>query len=209
MAAFSPILMADIKSSGNKNGLVLISDFKHLVHAINKKHHALLLSPLTITLGDEFQGIATSVENAIKLIFEIEELIVKENYDFKLRYVMNLGKIDTKINRKIAYEMLGEGLTEARKELNDLKKHDSRFFIKLNKSPEDQINKAFVVFQSYIDDWKTKDRKAVTEFLRLNDYKKVALAIKTDASSAWRRKKSLKIREYLYIKEIILFLLKF
>ena len=61
---------------------------------------------MTITLGDEFQGVIDSTENAIKVIFEIEEEIINNNQDLKLRYVINKGKIDTPINKNIAYEML-------------------------------------------------------------------------------------------------------
>jgi hypothetical protein len=57
-----------------------------------------------------------------------------------------------------------------------------------------------------VDNWKEKDIATVTVFLNLDDYKKVAKQINTDTSSAWRRKKSLRITEYATIKEVLLFL---
>ncbi|MBC7426173.1 MAG: hypothetical protein H7321_06520 [Bacteroidia bacterium] len=203
-----PILMADILQSSERNSKTLIAEFKSMVAYFNKKHRATLLSPLTITLGDEFQGIIDTIENGIKLLFEIEEFIIKKEYGFKLRFVLNYGRIDTEVNKKKAYEMLGPGLTESRKILNSLKTKESRFWIHTSKKSASNliINKAFVIYQSFTDSWNIKDLKIVTEFLAHKDYKKVAEIIGIDPSSAWRRKKSLKINEYIYIRELILFI---
>jgi hypothetical protein len=169
-----------------------------------------LISPLTITLGDEFQGLTNTMENGIKTIFDVEEIIIDKQYDFKLRYVLAYGKIDTAINNKIAYEMLGEGLTKARKDLNSLKNKDPRFLIRLSKYEEKKeqfLNKAFLIYQNFVDSWKEKDLEIVKEFLLHEDYKIVAQNVNINQSNAWRRKKSLNIQEYKNIKEIILFIL--
>jgi len=205
-----PILMADVINSGGKNPTLLMTQLKDVVTTINKEKGANLISPLTITLGDEFQGVANSMENGIQIIFAIEEIILKKQYDLRLRYVLNFGQIDTEINNKIAYEMLGEGLTYARKELNSLKNKDSRFQIRLNRNDaakETCLNKAFFIYQNFVDSWKEKDLKIVTEFLLKEDYKIVAQKVQIDPSNAWRRKKSLHIQEYKDIKNIILFIL--
>jgi hypothetical protein len=204
-----PILMADIISSGKKDSQILMSELKELVATTNKR--AKLISPLTITLGDEFQGISNSIADAIKTILEIEELIITKGFDLKLRYVLNYGKIDTKINTKTAYEMLGEGLTEARRNLNELKNEDGRFLILLGAPLKDLahlINQTFIIYRSFVDAWKPNDYPIVAEFFRTHDYKIVAEKVNLDRSSAWRRKKSLKMHEYETIKNIILTLLK-
>lgn len=206
-----PILMADIINSGSKNSTLLMKEFKEIVSIINNANSKNLISPLTITLGDEFQGLANTMENAIKTIFDIEEKIVGKKYDLKLRYVLLYGKIDTEINNTVAYEMLGDGLTNARKELNSLKNKDSRFQVRLNINEikkEQYLNKAFFIYQKFVDSWKEKDLKIVKEFLLNNDYKIVAQNVNIDQSNAWRRKKSLNIQEYNDIKQIILFILK-
>lgn len=205
-----PILMADIKDSGNSNSHELMTQFKDVVTMLNKKHRENIISPLTITLGDEFQGLCNTIENGIKLIFDIEQAILERKYNFKLRYVLLYGKIETEINSNIAYEMLGDGLTAARKELEILKKSDSRFFVRLAKKEgkkEKYLNKAFFIYQKFVDSWKEKDREIVKEFLLYNDYKTVAKKVNIDPSNAWRRKKSLNIIEYKDIKEIILVIL--
>lgn len=205
-----PILMADIINSRRKNSSLLMQQFKDVVSSINKVKSENLISPLTITLGDEFQGLTNTIENGIKTIFDIEEIILDKQYDLKLRYVLLYGQIDTEINTSIAYEMLGEGLTNARRDINSLKKTDSRFLIRLNNNEtkkEQYLNKAFFIYQNFIDSWKEKDLKIIKEFLLHEDYKIVAQNVSIDPSNAWRRKKSLNIQEYNDIKEIILFIL--
>ena len=204
-----PILMADIINSGKKDSKLLMAQLKEIVGLINKEGQ--LLSPLTITLGDEFQGITNSISNGIKTIIEIEEIIIENHFDLKLRYVLNYGRIDTESNTKTAYEMLGEGLTEARNSLNELKSKDSRFLILLGqgmKDTADLLNKTFIIYQSFADSWKINDYPIVAEFLKTDDYKIVAEKVNLDKSSAWRRRKSLNMHEYETIKNIILTLLK-
>ena len=200
--------MADIVNSRHKQPNILIKEFKNSINIINNKYSKNILSPLTITLGDEFQGVFGELETAVAAIFDLEEIIIKNNYDYKLRYVLNIGKIQTPINNDIAYEMLGEGLTVARSILNENKKDNIRFSFHYDKNKnQDIINDAFSIYQSFIDDWKPKDTATVSEFLKHDNYRIVSEIIKTDPSSAWRRKKSLKINEYNRIKKIIIHLI--
>ncbi|MES2689931.1 MAG: SatD family protein [Bacteroidota bacterium] len=201
------ILMADIINSRDKESKRLMHQFEKVTAEINHIYAKRIRSPVTITLGDEFQGVVKSIAFAIELIFSIEELIIKYNYDFKLRYVLVYGEIDTSLNTITAHGMLGAGLTEARNKLNDLKKHESRFYVEVDKAKDDYLNKALSIYQGIIDGWKAKDSAAVSAFLEYEDYKIVAEKVETDRSSAWRRQRSLKIENYKSIKEIILFLL--
>lgn len=200
------ILMADVIGSRKKKSIELIADFKKIVNYVNHKWSKEILSPLTITLGDEFQGVIDSTENAIKVIFEIEEEIINNNQDLKLRYVINKGKIDTPINKNIAYEMLGEGLTSAREKLTGLKKGKSRFLINTreNTQSEEIINDLFNIYQNYLDSWKKSDHYIVKQFLSNKSYQEVAENLDINISSSWRRKKSLNIEEYTICKKLIL-----
>ena len=201
--------MADIINSSGKDSLLLMSHFKELVNTINRENEPNIISPITITLGDEFQGITTSVRKGIELIFMLEETIVKQDLSLKLRYVLTSGKIDTEINTKIAHGMLGPGLTNARKQLNNLKGKQSRFLVDTGDFTHDiMVNKGFELYQSLVDDWKPKDLKIISAFFKDMDYKVVAESVNLDKSSVWRRKKSLKMTEYQTVKEIILYLLK-
>jgi len=58
------------------------------------------------TLGDEFQSVIKNLPAALDIIFSIEEKIAAGGQDFRLRYVLEEGKIETPLNRKIAYGMI-------------------------------------------------------------------------------------------------------
>lgn len=199
--------MADIIDSSQKDSKKLLSQFKESVSEINSKWSKDIVSPLTITLGDEFQGIINNLKNSIEIIFQFEEFILAKEFNFKLRYVLNIGEIETPINRKTAHGMMGEGLSEARKRLNELKANENRFLILLenkNDKAEKILNDSFKIYQYYIDSWKIRDYKIASEFLIHNDYKEIAHNFNLNKSTTWRREKSLNIEEYKLVKEIIL-----
>jgi len=201
-----PILMADIIKSRKGNSKEILLDFKKLVGFINLKWAKSIVSPLTITLGDEFQGVINSTQNAFQIIIAMEEEIIKNNYAIKLRYVLHVGEIETQINKSSAYEMLGEGLTTARKSLNELKKSKRRFLVSSNKNSEslDIINDLFKLLESFIDSWKSKEYVIVSAFLLNKSYKEIAENLNMNISSSWRRKKSLNMEEYAICKKLIL-----
>jgi len=203
------ILMADIIKSREKNSVKIMKDFKEIVSRIQDIHGDHFLSPPTITLGDEFQSIVTSESAGVEVIFAFEELLLKLEKNFKLRYILYFGQIDTAINPTIAYGMLGNGLTETRRLLGKYKTKKKRFVFSLqNTVLSKELGLAFKIFQSIVDDWKNKDYKTLKEFFISDDYKKVADQLNKDASLIWRRKKSLRLSEYQAIKELISLLLE-
>lgn len=200
------ILMADVVGSHAKDSNELMADFQVLVSYTNKIYSESIESPLTITLGDEFQGIVSSAITGIDIILAMEEYILEEEFDFKLRYVLYEGVIETPVNAEIAHEMLGSGLVNARKRLNEMKKDSSRFYVSTKSSTE--INKMMKVTQHFIDGWHPKDRSTVSGFLQGHDYKALAKIHQKDESTLWRRRKSLAIDEYLLCKDLIHYLVK-
>jgi hypothetical protein len=197
------ILMADIVSSRKHDAAALMKGFKKITGFLNVHFSKKMISPLTITLGDEFQGIVQSLDDAIEIIFKSEEIILLEQINIKIRYSVNYGSIGTKINKKIAYTMLGPGLTEARDSLNEMKKSDARFKILTHGNNEIALGKSFLLYQSIVDSWKQKDLKVVSAFLENDDYQYVSKKIGKAPSTTWRRKKSLKIQAYRDAKTII------
>jgi hypothetical protein len=203
------VLMADIVGSTKKRSKLLMADFKNSVAYVNvtdKKH---ILSPLTITLGDEFQGVVKDVYGAFKVMFDLELSLMRLKRSFKLRYVIQEGRIDTKLNRTKAYEMLGPGLTAARKQLNAMKSSKTRFKIALSdQALAAQLALAMNSYQGITDQWTTAQQKVVVTFLDEHlDYRKVASKLKKDPTNMWRRKKSLLIEEVDSLKKLILLII--
>lgn len=195
------ILMADVVKSSEQLPEKLINELKAVVDWTNKIFAGSIESPLTITLGDEFQGIVGSASEGVDIILAIEEHIIEEEYDFKLRYVLHEGEVSTKVNPEKAYEMLGEGLTIARKLLGEMKKDAHRFLVKVDGLKK--VNKMMRIIQHFIDGWHPKDRSTVSGFLQGYDYKALARMHQKDDSTLWRRRKSLAIDEYLLSKDVL------
>jgi SatD family (SatD) len=199
------VLMADIIGSTKKKSKLLMTDFKTAIVDINKSDKKYILSPLTITLGDEFQGVVKDAYSAFHVMFDLELSLMRLKKPFKLRYVIQEGRIDTKLNRTRAYEMLGPGLTAARKHLNSMKSSKSRFRISLeNALLTTQLSLAMNSYQGITDQWTIAQQKVVIAFLDEQlDYRKVASKLKKDPTTMWRRKRSLLIDEVNSLKKLI------
>lgn len=199
------IVMADIIDSRNMQQNKLMKSFKKITDEINYEKKDILLSPITITLGDEFQCIVKSVEAGIELMLAIDEKKLYEMADFKLRYVLVEGGIETPINHDIAYGMLGEGLTIARETLTEYKNSYHRYSIQLkNVSKSEALANSLLVYQNIIDTWKMeKDYHLIARFLELKDYKLVADEMGKTRSQIWKREKSLNLEAYFSIKQVI------
>ena len=195
------ILMADVVNSSNQRPEKLMDELKSVVEWTNKIFAGSIESPLTITLGDEFQGIVGSASEGVEIILAMEEYIIEEDYNFKLRYVLHEGEVKTEVNPEVAYEMLGSGLTKARQLLGEMKKEPNRFMIKINR--HETVGKMMRIIQHFIDGWHPKDRSTVSGFLQGYDYKALAKMHQKDDSTLWRRRKSLAIDEYILSKEVL------
>lgn len=197
--------MGDIVQSEQHIAVDLMQSFKARIAALNEHHADSILSPLTITLGDEFQGVVADLSTAVALIIESEEYALFSNDTFSMRYVVNYGAIETAVNPTIAYEMLGPGLTQARYRLERMKARSERFAVLTGNQVFDQMMKnAWHLFQSIYDGWNLeKDRRIIADFVRFEDYKVVADRNQKTRSQMWKREKTLRISEYRAVKELI------
>src|SRR5690606_22735322 len=104
------ILMGDIVGSSERPGAPLMAAFQKIIAAANETFAQKILSPLTITLGDEFQGVVGDLHSVVCMVFYIDRELIDLKDPFRIRYSLNYGVIDTPINTKSAHQMLGEGL---------------------------------------------------------------------------------------------------
>lgn len=170
------VLMGDIVHS-SKYSRTELRIFKKVIDEVNLMFD--FVSPLTITLGDEFQGLIQSLEQAFNVLFKIEDLLISRNYPFRIRYAIGQGEIITQINSDIAHGMYGPVLTQTR-ELLEKSKKDKRRRIDVSiadKEIEKVLNDLVYVYQTFIDNWNKKDYEMVSYFIRERDYLKVAKKI--------------------------------
>ena len=199
------ILMSDIKNLGSNNQVGVKKELQNVIGVINKINKKHFITPLDLVLPNEFQGITNSLQGSLEILFDIEECLIENNLDFKLKHVLYHDTIETVQSKHSAYERLGFGLIDARERLQLIKKTDSRFLIATsNEKTSLYLNNLFMIYEDYVDSWKKSDYEYVKAFLNHMNYKEVAELFSINISSGWRREKSLKMKQYYTIKEMIL-----
>lgn len=187
------IFMADVIDSASKDNVSTANELKQLVEALNSEYAASILSPLTITLGDEFQGVIKDVESAVDLLLFSEQWLLMNKATIDLRYVVFEGVIETPINTETSYGMLGSGLTEARKLLSRKTKdrkiaefvlNDERKSRLLNK-----VTKAMLGFRDLPARYKNSEILGDLLFSELSD-KEVAEKNGKSPSEIWKYRKN-------------------
>ena len=199
------ILMGDVIGSSKYDVRQLRKEFMGLVSLCNQKLEHDIISPYTVTLGDEFQGIATSLHTVIEAIFYMEETILRKGLAFKIRYVAVHGAIDTPINRLKAHTMMGAGLTKAREILTDKRRGEPRFRFDLpDAHTMNQLNRLFLVLDGLSGRWDTRDGPLIFDMLANPHNEEIGVTHGKNRTQIWKRRKHLLIEEYRALKESIM-----
>ncbi len=74
-------------------------------------------SPLTITLGDEFQGLFVSLVEAAEAARMIRFALMER--DIECRFAIGVARLDTPLNTARAWNMMGRGLADTRARLDE------------------------------------------------------------------------------------------
>ncbi len=110
-----------------------------------------LLSPYTITLGDEFQAVYNKADLIFSHIWQISSAV----YPLKIRFSLGAGDITTKINKKQAIGMDGPAFYNARNGLNGLKESGFLFAVTADELHAEKIIKQSLFLISHLsDNWK-------------------------------------------------------
>lgn len=111
------VLIGDIVASKRiKNRKEIQKKLQTLFKSINKDNKN-IISPYTITLGDEFQAVFANADSVFKNLWEILFAV----FPVKVRFSLGIGGINTPINKIQAIGMDGPSFYNARNGLNELK----------------------------------------------------------------------------------------
>lgn len=129
----------------------------------NKLYQGKLVANLTITLGDEFQGLFLDAKIAFELI-----TFFTVTYPYKIRFGLGVGTLYTNIDTKKALGSDGPVWWNARSSLDDLKKgkdKETNILIKGMEEPlvEELINRSLAV-SHLITNW-TDSQKELIGFI--------------------------------------------
>ncbi len=112
------VLMGDIVGSERAPSLRTVhKTFNKAIDAANQAYAASIASPLTITLGDEFQGLIDSLAHAWDIASALRLRLLVDGV--ACRFVIGFTELESPLNTKQAWNMLGRGLAAARDTLND------------------------------------------------------------------------------------------
>ena len=110
-----------------------------------------ILSPYTITLGDEFQAV---YKNADRL-FRDFWYILEHAYPIKVRFSVGVGNLKTAINHKSALGMDGPAFHWARRGIIDMKRSPALFRIQMVEgSAENWMNSTLDLISHISRHWK-------------------------------------------------------
>jgi DNA-binding phage protein len=195
--------MADIVRSREMTDIrALSSKFSDVIKNANKRFSKNLLSPLTITLGDEFQGIAASLPAAFEVLQSVNRTLLER--DIRCRFVIGEGEILTEINKKVAWNMLGPGLTRCREVLGNKKNPNRIRFAILDSLIEKNLNALGFAATTIEEDWTSHQLILMNEII---DSKTTAAAIaekrKLNKTGLYRSLRSAKHPLYIEIIGVI------
>lgn len=114
------VVMGDLVRSEQSLAPEMLHEwFNEAVDWQNAAHAQALASPLTITLGDEFQGVTRSLGRALPIMRDLRLRLMARAIE--CRFVIGLVEIRTAVNPDKAWNMMGPGLGHARDKLNEKK----------------------------------------------------------------------------------------
>lgn len=131
-------------------------NFKTKIARINNHHKTKMVSPLTVTLGDEFQGVFSTAEGLFTLVHEIQV----EFGEVRLRFAMGIGSIVTEINPEQAIGMDGPAFHRAREAMEFAKKKKRTFSYSGPENSAALTNQMLHWIGLTLDKWK-QDRLAI------------------------------------------------
>lgn len=112
------VLMGDIVGSERARSVKTVHRvFNKAIDFANERYADGIESPLTITLGDEFQGLLRTLSHAWRVACDLRFRLLVAN--ISCRFVIGTARLETPVNTREAWNMMGGGLAEAREKLND------------------------------------------------------------------------------------------
>lgn len=135
MKLYGVINMDIVNSRNLYNREILQKKIKKYLDYMNKENENLLLVPIVITLGDEWQIVLKEPYEGYKIISDFQKILRKEG--IKVYSGFGIGTISTEVNED-ARSMDGECFIKAREALN-ISKNKNRFYNKKIKSKKNNV----------------------------------------------------------------------
>ena len=150
---------------------------------LNKEREGLgLVSPLTITLGDEFQGVFGNVARLWECVLRIEAAMEP----VAIRFAVGLGTISTDIQHDTALGMDGPAFYVARAAMEQLKKGDARYRLGGLGDEEAFINAALELIAHNREKWRTPRVVTLANILQGKTVKEISQVTRSTEQAVYR-----------------------
>lgn len=176
------------------------------IERINSRSSS-IVSPFTITLGDEFQAVYREVSSLLDDCFEI----LAELYPVRVRFSISMGDIATALNKKQALGMDGPAFHEARNGIDELKQTGHMFRVEIGHASErpetqavtDLINHSLNLLSATMKRWKGSRYKILVMLNEDNPVKKIAEKLGISESAVYKNQEDGDLQLVINLKESI------
>jgi hypothetical protein len=177
-------LIGDFVQSRNlANRAEVQRDFVAVCAELNKERDRLgLVSPLTITLGDEFQAVFGDVSRLWECIVRIEASMEP----VAIRFAVGLGTITTDIQHDTALGMDGPAFHAARAAMEHLKKGDARYRLGGLGQDEAFINATLELIAHNRVKWRTPRVVTLANVLQGKTVKEISQVTRSTEQAVYR-----------------------
>ncbi|MDP3489662.1 MAG: SatD family protein [Phenylobacterium sp.] len=153
--------MGDLVSSEDAASVVgLHGVFNSAIDAANRRASSAMASPLTITLGDEFQGLSASLRAGLDVLRDVQAHLLAEGV--ACRFVLGVARLETPINSARAWNMMGPGLAASRERLADKRDPNAyRFHLPGQPAVEILMEAVGAGLSEIEQDWTARQREVV------------------------------------------------
>ena len=133
-----------------------------------------IISPYTITLGDEFQAVYESAEDIFQHIWTIIATI----HPVYVRMSIGVGEITTEINQKNALGMDGPAFYKARERLLQMKENSLLLSVATGDEAFNRlVNNSFRILNANLRSWKKNRFTILQQLYEGNEIKQIAKEI--------------------------------
>lgn len=137
---------------------MLHAHFNEAIRAANHSHQQKIVSPLTITLGDEFQGLCRTLVDSLKIVQQVRWTLLKEGIE--CRFVVGLAALSTPVNTQTAWNMMGVGLAQAREKLEQKREANAyRFSLPNDPMVESLMDAVGLALTDIESEWTPRQRE--------------------------------------------------
>lgn len=179
----------------------LLDIFDDLNSAANKNH---LVSPYTITLGDEFQAVYQKADH----LFLDTIRILEKTLPQKIRFSFGIGDISTEINREQSIGMDGSAFYFAREGIANLKNQRGNYKFNIYGLDDPELEKLFnnvlYIFSNLLEGWNKNRYFILRSTMEGKTVKEIARELKLTETATYMNLYDGSIREMIAIQDTMI-----